>query len=348
MADLTRDMYAKYVEVATPSVSLATSLLDDNYPVCPFSDGKDITPSDVTYTDGIDLTLPLRNSHCGQRKLLLSEIDFLTKANVTVPTIVVYAGAACGRHIPLLSEMFPLIIFHLYDPRPFDSSLLDCPRIYINPYSTDRNSKTYGFFTMSLAKKYRAMNVLLISDIRSTSNGSQVAKNMAEQSSWVTVMHPQWSMLKFRLPWPKVGTTYKHWYLDGECNLQCWAGVNSAETRLIVPPYKSLLPPIKEWDIVHLERSCSWHNRVLRTHDFSNDRLDEMKVYTPGTVAEFWDFISHDGPFGYDYVHELQILSRYLFMPGQEHTKTRLREVVKEINAHLVNVNASFVDMLKQ
>lgn len=56
--------------------------------------------------------------HWGQRKLLMSEIEFLTlhghKAN-----LVVYAGAAPGTHISMLSEMFPQHNFILVDPSPF-------------------------------------------------------------------------------------------------------------------------------------------------------------------------------------------------------------------------------------
>ena len=57
--------------------------------------------------------------HWGQRKLLLSEIQFITLYwdNLDVPIpILVYAGAAPGLHIPFLSQMFPEAEFHLYDP----------------------------------------------------------------------------------------------------------------------------------------------------------------------------------------------------------------------------------------
>src|SRR5437868_821867 len=59
----------------------------------------------------------------GQRKLLLSEIEFLTiywNAQEIPDPIVVYVGAAHGNHIPLLSEMFPSFEFHLYDPAKFN------------------------------------------------------------------------------------------------------------------------------------------------------------------------------------------------------------------------------------
>lgn len=58
-------------------------------------------------------------NHWGQRKLLLSEIEFLTE-HANEHTIVIYAGAAPGTHIQYLSrELFPKIKFVLVDPSPF-------------------------------------------------------------------------------------------------------------------------------------------------------------------------------------------------------------------------------------
>ena len=57
--------------------------------------------------------------HWGQRKLLLSEIEFL--ARFSEPGITcVYAGAAPGTHIPYLTQLFPEVArFVLVDPSPF-------------------------------------------------------------------------------------------------------------------------------------------------------------------------------------------------------------------------------------
>jgi hypothetical protein len=59
-------------------------------------------------------------NHWGQRKLLLSEIEFLTDwAPLDRDSIVVYAGAAPGTHIAFLAEMFPRLSFVLVDPSEF-------------------------------------------------------------------------------------------------------------------------------------------------------------------------------------------------------------------------------------
>lgn len=64
--------------------------------------------------------------HYGQRKLLLSEIEFLTNVCISLPAklkhkriVVIYAGAAPGDHIDLLYSMFPFIKFVLVDPAKF-------------------------------------------------------------------------------------------------------------------------------------------------------------------------------------------------------------------------------------
>ncbi|MFS8158965.1 MAG: hypothetical protein ACMG6E_01900, partial [Candidatus Roizmanbacteria bacterium] len=56
--------------------------------------------------------------HHGQRKLLLSEIDFITSnARKNEPTIIIYIGAAPCDHGTLLLRMFPYVNLWIIDPR---------------------------------------------------------------------------------------------------------------------------------------------------------------------------------------------------------------------------------------
>jgi hypothetical protein len=66
--------------------------------------------------------------HNGQRKLLLTEIEFLSKS----PKLVIYAGSAPNEHMPILLDMFPEHKFLLIDPNyhTFDH---DYKYVYINP-----------------------------------------------------------------------------------------------------------------------------------------------------------------------------------------------------------------------
>src|SRR4051812_18048330 len=69
--------------------------------------------------------------HWGQRKLLLSEIEFLTLYGDRSNTVV-YVGAADGKHILYLSKLFENHKFILYDPNNFDPCLSGVEKIEIN------------------------------------------------------------------------------------------------------------------------------------------------------------------------------------------------------------------------
>jgi hypothetical protein len=118
--------------------------------------------------------------HWGQRKLLLSEIEFLTlytlskskpskkseKSNESKKWIVVYAGAADGRHDIYLSTLFHNCEFHLYDPATFDKNLVE--------YATTHNNiKIFNeYFTDEIAASYKDKeNILFICDIRTVPEG---------------------------------------------------------------------------------------------------------------------------------------------------------------------------------
>lgn len=69
-------------------------------------------------------------SHFGQRKLFLSEIQFIT--NYCPPNeaaIIVYAGAAPNNKGKYLSDLFPNVTFLFVDPNPFDIHDIKHPRI---------------------------------------------------------------------------------------------------------------------------------------------------------------------------------------------------------------------------
>jgi hypothetical protein len=62
-----------------------------------------------------------RGDHNGQRKLLLTEVQFLTKVQLDhTVKYCIYAGAAPGHKTHFLSTLFPEIKFILIDPNKFD------------------------------------------------------------------------------------------------------------------------------------------------------------------------------------------------------------------------------------
>jgi hypothetical protein len=144
--------------------------------------------------------------HAGQLKLFLSELQFLSEfTNPSDQAVVVYAGAADGHHIAYLSQLFPNITFHLYDPRPFSVALAGLPNVYcytgkIGWFDTNR-AKCYADGMQKIGGKY-----LLISDIRTGNPGETgcdfdacCSRDMDMQLEWMRVMRPTAAMFKFRL-----------------------------------------------------------------------------------------------------------------------------------------------------
>ena len=169
--------------------------------------------------------------HWGQRKLLDSEIEFLTMYHKK-GDIVVYAGAAPGTHILILSEMFPKLHFILVDPREFNSILFNVPNItIINGYLNKESAK-------DIKKDYKNKKILLISDIRTGLDvgradfptDEEIYADMKLQQSFYELLDPEWSMFKFRLPWESKTMSY----LEGDIYLQIFAAEQSSETRLMV------------------------------------------------------------------------------------------------------------------
>ena len=191
---------------------------------------------------------PRTSLHVGQRKLLLSEVDFLID-HAREGDTVVYAGAAPGIHIPFLASLFEVkhLHFELYDPRAFEIGESDGAGNGGRSDGYDINAYQ-EFFTDETAQKYAGRDdVLFVSDIRTgNDDGSFPSENMVvddmmAQMRWVRSMNPRAAMLKFRL-------RYNHdepfEYLAGEPRLQIWAPQSSTETRLVAArPY-----PVASYD----------------------------------------------------------------------------------------------------
>lgn len=201
--------------------------------------------------------------HFGQRKLLLSEVEFLTvlerqqrATGITRPLLVVYAGAAGGLHLPFLFGLFPHIRYVLIDPAPFcqgvqavakeeGGAILELISGYCTAELCTRLRETYG----------GTYECVLVSDIRSGAP-SQVTRNAehteiinrdnALQESYCVALQPSWAMLKFHPPYPAEkdpqsprydasdDTPDEVEYLSGTALLGVWAPKSSSEVRLVV------------------------------------------------------------------------------------------------------------------
>lgn len=181
----------------------------------------------------------INNIHFGQLKLLLAEIEFLTKiAPRDDPILILYPGGGPGDHVPLLSQMFPNVYFVLIDP-VFETEvntvkIVPDEKIIIRP----------ELFTEEYISQIPRDNMAMISDIRSIPpstfgpKGSRSYEQEFEkhakfdmdlQQGWYKDLDGPASLLKFRLPYSPGDTKY----LCGDLYLQAYPPELSTELRLI-------------------------------------------------------------------------------------------------------------------
>jgi hypothetical protein len=240
--------------------------------------------------------------HLGQRKLLISEIEFLTRIIKNTRPVdgsgtegpinytLLYVGAAPGQHIPILSDMFPEIKFVLYDPAPF----------LIKP---SKNIEIHQeLFTDDLVEKYatkpdarKESRLLFISDIRSVPRSGyqdvdstdpefedEVRKNLSQQRKWVEALQPVRSLLKFRLPFTTEDEKASSEYFDGIINFQAYSPPQSAETRLEV----GNKPKMIQYDHSRYEQQMFYFNTRYRIQGFQH--YNRRYGWSYDTIREFF------------------------------------------------------------
>lgn len=314
--------------------------------------------------------MPKYSLHWGQRKLLLSEIEFVTMealrasiapapdaAGAGAPAAslaadgfddsqrtmrefaatVIYVGAADGRHLPYLADLFLGCKFVLYDPRDFHPDVVAFCKKH-----PDRMEIRQQFFEDADAAEWSGAGAsgalrapdatLFISDIRNAAEGfseqmrrhhvdeetqaeteENVAEDMARQRAWVEAIRPTAAMLKFRLPYIKPGDPTTAEYLAGDIYYQVWPGSTSSETRLVCrPPYAP-----HQYDVKHYEDALFRHNMC-----------DRMSVYPvpapiPGTFP------------GYDLMAEQHILGMYLGYNTNDPRPAGLSDAILKMTADI-------------
>lgn len=243
--------------------------------------------------------------HWGQLKLLEGELKVLTdyfcgahasRAQGLPPAIkvsgladersvkgplVVYAGAAPGRHIHALVRRFPSCHFELYDPADFDPALLN---FAASPEGEGRVTVFRSFFDEAVVRSLRSRDhrpMIFISDIRTSSDSMKdfdlvercVEQDMIRQRAWVEELRPDLSMLKFRLPWGPGETRY----LRGRLLVQAFPPCTSTETRLVVSRGALDLGETSYNHQEYMER-LMFHNTVGRSrlHNLADVPLDRI------------------------------------------------------------------------
>jgi len=256
--------------------------------------------------------------HWGQRKLLFSEIEFLTLYH-QFGDIVVYAGSALGEHILILADMFPKLHFILVDPRKFNEDLIDVPNItLISGYLNKESAK-------EIKQKHNNKKILLISDIRTGldvgkadfPSDEEVYADMKLQQSFYELLDPEWSMFKFRLPWEAKTMSY----MEGEIYLQIFAAEQSSETRLIVGKNAKK----KTYNAVKYDNQLYYFNTITRcqcyNHQYSVDGMDHC----------------------YDCYTEFKLLEDYYKMVGEKEFKKKVggktdKELVENTSRYITKI----------
>lgn len=229
----------------------------------------------------------MKGLHYGQRKLLLSEIEFLTSCvlnrEMQKPPLVVYAGAANGSHLPFLFRLFPTIKFVLIDPAPFCSSVCEvATHRHEGPVVELIEDVCTDEVCLRLNRTYRAtFTLFLVSDIRSgvpakctnREHTEMMIRDNAWQRDWCYSLQAVAAMLKFHPPYPAapVGspkydpldqTPSSIRYFDGNALFGVWAPKSSSEVRLVVegPFSESSQPLEREYDCRVFEEQCYFYN----------------------------------------------------------------------------------------
>lgn len=250
----------------------------------------------------------VKGLHYGQRKLILSEIEFLSallqqSTTSALPLLVVYAGAANGSHLPFLFHLFPEVRFVLIDPAPFCDAVLRISESLhpvveiIEGYCTDE-------LCMRLKRDYSSSyRLVLVSDIRSgvpcrstnREHTAMIMRDNAWQRGWYGSLGAECAMLKFHPPYPRVqdpaspkyeaddDTPSSIDYIDGALLWGVWAPKSSSEVRLVV--YGELKE--RTYDTVEFEEQCYHYNTTGRfQRDVEAERLILQRYINLGTGVE--------------------------------------------------------------
>jgi hypothetical protein len=292
-----------------------------------------------------------KNVHMGQRKLLLSEVQFLTTVyNLDVSEarrggklprfLVVYAGACPCLHLDELLAMYEHVDFLLVDPAfnalqnrgcftRWDKHRVSvCVELFNDDTVRDINSWCVGKDEHNWVHRalnslwfcrgdLNGTNLLFISDIRLDARDDFVInQDMQSQARWLQNLGASHSLLKFRLPYcdPEVQSeTYK--YLDGDVYLPVFGPRSTTECRLHVNRYK-LDYKTKNYDPEKHERVMAGFNSYDRGKEYQCDipRISNIVCNIPGGET----FTS------FDHAAEAIIMYQYRACMSQYHCPIRV------------------------
>ena len=287
--------------------------------------------------------------HYGQRKLLMTEIEFIINEYHKLDTdpkkqkIFLYIGASAGKgsiHSYFLAKMFPEFEYHLFDRNDFFDDLYNLPNVKIFK----------RWFTEKDINTYKNKNVFMVSDLRDPDIGkAKTAQNtlksneivfddMTLQQTFYNKIKPKSALLKFRLPWQPGKTEY----LDGIIYYQMWQGPYSAESRLIpTAPNKT-----KIYDNTGYEQRIFYFNTETRRRYYPHSVVKQnLKTLSNKSSNKNKNKNNHAEKeyscYGhcYDCISEITVLQRFINTHSQN-KKLTVCELGKKITEFLsINTN---------
>jgi hypothetical protein len=304
------------------------------------------------------------NIHLGQLKLMISELQLILNfvpQHKTKRVVIVYAGSAPGNHIPFLSQMFPDIIFHLYDKNKFSFGNLSPERwkhhiptkmddLLVSIFDDARKQERIhihtvdSFFTDDIAKLYNqyvdGYCVVLISDIRrnvvaddqneviDSMNENTIIEDMNAQMRWVELMNPETSMLKFRLPYGKTDASKQIVNRDAQTT-EYFAGTLFFGVFAPVSSTEMRLVPAKRL------ASGEYHKVI-----YNNVDIEQLAAYHNRKVRKQDEQMEYvvggEQIMGYDQAAYRFVLSEYLNAVGidQKHLNRLYENIQRSINLY--------------
>lgn len=261
--------------------------------------------------------------HWGQRKLLLSEIEFLTKY-AQPNDVLIYAGAAPGDHIILLNQFFPFIYYVLIDPRDFSKGLKGKDNIrLLNTYLDKKISA-------DIKKQFAGRRLLLISDIRRDEPTQEnIQEDMSLQRYFYKIMDPDYSMFKFRLRYDTGKTTY----MKGLVYIQPWARVSSSEGRLVIEKNAEEI----EYDNQKYEENFVYFSRIMRCQYFKHNYQVPDMDHCYDCYTEFYILGEYYDKYGDKFLKNLRVNNKNTRKKFVENSSKYItKELIKYTKNHFI------------
>ena len=232
--------------------------------------------------------------------------------------------------------MFPNINWYLVDPRKdkngnsvFDKRLYTNKKIKLikEEYFSDKLAKE---MLPTLNKHF----FLYISDIREfhadtrEDGENDINADMKYQLNWYKILNPDYSQLKFRIPYNET----KYNYVDGIIYLQQYAPKSSTETRLVVKKNAKM----KTYDANKYNGRLWYFNRLLRTSYYKHT-YNILNIDHCYDCSYFLKLIEEYNKYNSNFFKNKSIEEIINIIYNNLKTKNSLKIKTKEILENIIN-----------